>query len=57
MYQNYGNIDLSAEQIAADFGININKLNSQLKKEAGETIWQLIIKVRMEKGGGDAEHK
>ena len=29
--------------------MNINKLNAQLKREAGETIWKLIIKVRMEK--------
>lgn len=45
----YDNSELSVESIADALKMNPNRLNTKFKKETGETIWKLIIKVRMDK--------
>lgn len=45
----YTDSDLSVEWIADHLKISANRLNTVFKKETGETVWKLIIKVRMEK--------
>lgn len=56
VYQNYQNCDLSAEDIARDLNTNVNKLNLLLKKELSSTVWQLMIKIRMEKARDLLDH-
>lgn len=51
IHRHYNDCELSAEKVAAVFKMNINSLNNHIKKEMEETVWQLIIKVRMEKAG------
>ncbi len=46
---NYTNSDLSVDLIAEHLKMNSSRLNARVKKETGETIWKLIIKVRMDK--------
>ncbi|MDO4273743.1 MAG: response regulator [Eubacteriales bacterium] len=47
--RNYTNSDLGLELIAQELKISANRLNVIFKKETGETIWKLIIRVRMER--------
>lgn len=46
--ENYSDSDLSAEKIATVFSSSVNSLNTLFKRETGNTLWQLIIKIRME---------
>lgn len=48
IYGNYGDCELTAEKIAEELGISINQLNIIVKKETGNTVWKLLIQVRME---------
>lgn len=48
IYGNYGDCELTAEQIAEELEISINQLNIIVKKETGNTVWKLLIQVRME---------
>ena len=47
--KNYSDPELSVEMIADRLKISANYLNAIFKKETGETIWKLVIKVRMER--------
>ncbi len=55
--QNYSNSDLSVENIARHFGINMNQLNYLFKKEVGETVIKYLIQVRMEQARKLLDHK
>ena len=48
IYGHYNDSELTAEQIAGEFGVGINQLNVLAKKEFGCTVWKLLIQVRME---------
>ena len=45
---NYQNCTLGLEDIASHLKISTSRLNVLFKQETGETLWQLIIRVRME---------
>lgn len=47
--QHYQDSELGVDSIAEALKISSNRLNTVFKKETGETLWKLIIKVRMEK--------
>lgn len=47
--KNYTNSDLGLDLIAQELKISASWLNSIFKKETGETVWKLIIRVRMGK--------
>ena len=49
VHRNYTNCELSVEMIAEKLKISANYLNTVVKKETGETLWRIVIKVRMER--------
>lgn len=49
IYRNYSNCDLSLESMADSLGISANYLNTVFRRETGETLWKLVVRIRMER--------
>ena len=41
--------DVSAEKVAEQVGLSVNRLNTLMKEETESTIWKFLTKVRIEK--------
>ena len=46
--RHYGDENLDLDNMAERLGISSGRLNALFKQETGQTLWQLIIRVRME---------
>lgn len=49
IYQHYTNSSLSAEEIAEQVGMSLNRLNIIMREETGNTIWKMLTKARINK--------